>query len=346
MGLSNGPEERLRRALTSGDPGALLPLIDSEDLTGLSEEKQALFRLNLLAAGASKGPMRVVHLLYPAQFKDQAPEAQLWQGAAGAISAVNGRGGIGRELLVVLPQTYEPGRLDFTLRRLKQEETNDTLSFLVVDPSGEMAKLSEDVDPGGIFTLAAPEQEPTSSSLPSLLGSPDFSQLFKSEIIESAESLLWSVGGTAPSSAQTVPAPQGAQDLDKLLEQSASENAPLVLALPGRPELSSTSQSGEVLLLAANDIHLPDLGLSLKGQALVLESSFAGNQADLVLRPRGQVSVAEARVIDACLLSTLAPDQTYQGMTIHRTQDGQLHLNQPTLYRWTPNGWTPNLESK
>lgn len=343
IGLSNGPEERLRRALTSGDPTALLPLIDSDDLTGLSEEKQALFRLNLLAAGASKGPMRVVHLLYPAEFKDQTSESQLWQGAAGALSAVNGQGGLGRELLVVLPQPYDKDRLDFTLRRIREEESSDKRSFLVVDPAGEMSQVSEK---SGIFTLTAPDQEPTPNSLPSMLDKPDFARLFDSDALSKAESLLWSIDGDPPSSGESVPTPKTAQDLEKLLERSQSDNVPLVLALPSRPELSTTSQAGKVLLLAANDIHLPPLGLSLSGEALVLESSFSGSKADLALQPRGQVSVAEARVIDACILSTLTPDQTYQGMTIHRSEDGQLHLNQPILYRWTTNGWSPILESE
>ncbi len=345
---SANPEDKIRQALMSGDPRGLLPLLGTEELSGLAQDKQALYRLNLLAAETSSGNTRVVHLLYPDNLKDSDLENELFRGATRALAAVNAKGGLEKDFLMVLPRTYSEGQLERLINRLVTESPAGKQRILIFDPKTESARFGPETKNQAIFLLA-PKAPESPTTLPDLFSdTPDLWALFSFPQTEDTGKLLWGVPGPVPKDqAERVEVGADPKNIERLLQRAVSENGKLVLVADGL-KLDDEALAGRVLLLATKESQLPKLGPKLKGEALILGSSLRVAPVEsganpLSLSPSEALDWSEARVFDAVILSALPPDQAFSGITIARTTKKKFVPGVAVRYRWTTTGWVPVL---
>lgn len=338
---SDSPETRIRDSLLNGTPEALLTVFQSADFQDLSEEKKELYRLNLLALGSEQGPVRYLHVLVPDSFED----GPLWRVASKVVGTVNSTGGLGRELLVIIPETYQAGALAPTLSRLSKVEKNGAnRAFLVVDGSQE--KLPEDfAEP--LHRLSAAEVEGPHS----ISSEPTFEQSFQLTGLLAGDPYVWALPGNVPSTAtapeQPLSTPLAGETLKALLRQSQDMGGKLLLRAEDGGGLSGLEGKGSLLLLATSAQQLPAIGSNQTAEALVLSSPFEPSKLShgaIHLRPAEiDLSLQEARAFDALLLSALPLDKSFQGLTMIRQDDGSYSDKHLTRYSWTGKTWLPSL---
>lgn len=336
MTRGNNPEDRLRESLLAGDPEALLPLFQSSEFQGLSKEKQELFRLNLLAAGSAEGNLRVVHLLLPERL--ETPE--LWQVSSAALSAINGGGGLGNKLYVVVPKTYQENSLAATVDTLAREGKNDT--FLIL--GGENEPWPESAPADAVFF--SPTELAGRQTVQSLSSSP-YQQLFGISLDASSEPTVWGIPGEAPEAA--IPGQTPATSLpDKtalteLLNQANNSSGRLALLANDAAQLGELDTRGQVLILATSADELPPLGPNQQGSAQVLTSPFEAVAPGAVrLQPQTELNPEQARLFDAVVLSATPKDKAFHGLTITRTPQGEFQAKTPTTYKWNQGVWLPS----
>lgn len=341
---AENPEDELRKSLLEGRPEALLPLLQSQDFKELSAAKQELFRLNLLAAGSAEGKLRLIHVLVP-EGQDQ---EQTWKVAAGAVSAINGAGGMKGQLFAILPQTYAPDSLSRVLSKLSKQESSLQDSFLVLGAQGQ--PLPESMPPQTLLLLDQ-AQESLKSVPPLNREAVDFLNLFGLTLDASSPPTVWALPGKPPASALKAEVDPGKlpdqEVVAALLQQArAAAGRVLMLAEAGQAkELGNTP--GEILLLSSTADELPSLGPDVKGTALVLSSPFERPQAGaLSVRPTvpAHFDLAQARLYDALLLCAIEPNQPFSGLTLTRQADGKIKNKVPTRYRWMDGSWLPQPE--
>lgn len=336
-------DDLLRDALLNGKPEALLPLFQSSEFKELSEEKQELFRLNMLAAGSHDGrPLKMVHILVP----EGADESHIWQTATQVVEAANARGGVNRELLVIVPKTFKSGGLELALTRLiKTEQTDVAAGFLVL--GGENETFTEPAPQNLIFL--SPSGEFDSSHIQNLESSQtDFERLFDLNLDSSSPPTVWGLPGPVPTQGIKPEATAfDKESLEKLLQQSETAGGRLALLAEDGKELSSLNAKGEVLLLAVTPRSLPDLAPNLKGSALVLSSPFEPDlfPGSIHMIPKGPraFSFPEARLFDALLLAAVSKETPFEGMTMTRDSQGEVSPKKPMLYKWNGDHWLPSL---
>lgn len=336
-------EDLLRDALLNGKPEALLPLFQSSEFKELSQEKQELFRLNMLAAGSHDDrPLKMVHILVP----EGADKSHIWQTATQVVETANARGGVNRELLVVVPKTFKPGGLELALKKLIGTEQSDVVAgFLVL--GGENETFTEPAPQNLIFLT--PSEKTDSSHLQDLESSQtDYQKLFALNLDSSSPPTVWGLPGPLPTQGIKPEALDFSKEsLEKLLQQSEAAGGRLALLAQDGKELSALKTPGQVLLLAVTPKSLPDLASNQKGSALVLSSPF---EPDLLpgsvhLLPNGAraFSFPEARLFDALLLAAVPREISVEGMTLTRNSQGEIAPKKPMLYKWNGDHWLPSL---
>ncbi len=327
-----GSEEAIRQLLLSGDPSKLLPLSSEARLSELTESKQPLYRLNLLAAAiSSPGAPKMVHLLYPDSLVDGPRENQLFIGAGQAVAAINGQGGIDKHLLVVLPRPYSPRSLNSTLKSLAESPSAGGQKVIVVDSDSAVANLPASASLKPDFVISAP---PLDHQTWLLEGKGDLSGLFS---LKADGKLLWAAPPPVPAKAEKVEYSGSPENFEQLLSRSEGENATLVLEAERVPDSQSTN-SGRLLLLAIGTSKLPQLGPKMKAEALVLGSPLRPSQA---LRASESMTASEAAIFDAVALTAQPTKTDYQGLTLDRTSAGKTGPASAIRYRWTSSGWIP-----
>lgn len=340
--LSNrsNPEELLRRSILSGTPETLIPLLESEEFQQLSEEKQELFRINMLAAGTTTGPLKMVHLLTP----EGTDPARTWEIAALSVRTANSMGGLQKELLVVVPQTYQPGLLEQKLSNLRDSKATEIKqSFLVLSPENESlpATLPDD-------TLVLSKDLDSVENLSRLRESDlDLARLFQLKLDSSSDPTVWGIPGKVPEGALKADAGLDSmteKTVEKLIQQAGKAGGRVILSAEHGDLLTEVEESGKVLLLAATPDQLGELPPQLQGEALVLSSPFerVENQDTVQLRPSTQtpLKLPEARIFDAIILSALPLTTPFSGLTVKREQ-GEYEAKRPTRYRWSKSTWLP-----
>lgn len=325
-----GSEEAIRQLLLSGDPSQLLPPSSEARLSELTESKQPLYRLNLLAAAISPDSPKMVHLLYPDTLVDSPRENQLFLGAGRAVAAINGQGGIDKQLVVVLPRPYSPRSLNSTLKSLTESPSASGQKIIVVDSDSAVAGLPASAPVKPDFVIPAPPNDN-----PWMLdGKGDLGHLFG---LKPDGKLLWAAGGPIPAKAEKVEFSDSPESFEQLLSRSESENATIVLEAERVPDSQSPS-SGRLLLLAVGTSKLPQLGAKVKAEALVLGSPLRPSRA---LSATESMSASEAAIFDAVALTAQPPKTDYKGLTLVRTSAGKTGPASAIRYRWTPSGWIP-----
>lgn len=360
-GRANSPESGIDSALSiflkQGDPQSLLALLGSGGLEGLSKGKQDLYRLNLLAAqvparDAGGGEPRypgVVHLLYPEELMNTEDEEALFRGAARAVAAINGGGGLDKQLLIVLPKSYVRGSLDTAIGGLTSEPLpKGGQSILIFDPNSETPALSPESRARKPLLVLGPGDPgqglPWISSLPS---GKETGLLFPNASAQGAGKLLWAAGEPPAGKVEKVDFANTADSLNRLLERSAAEEATVVVEAARLKDLEGISEQGRLLLLALGPEQLPALGPKAKAEALVLGSPLrASSGSALAPSPSTGLSPEEARLFDAVLLAAKVGDNAYSGITLNRAPDGKDQPGGVVRYRWTPTGWVPSLPDK
>jgi serine/threonine-protein kinase len=352
-GSNSGPEEAINKALMDGDPRKLLPLFGNGTLAGLSQDKQALYRLNLLAAEISPPDPSlrpgILHLLYPEEMVGTPEEESLFRASAQALGAINGSGGVGKQLLIVLPRSYASGSLDGAIARLASEKASGGQRLLILDPNSEAAQLSP--ESLGLKPMVLGDSAPP--TVPSLAwrAGQEPALLFSWKKVEGK--LLWAAAGAPPTSlkAQKVELADGAEGLSRLLQRSASEQAVLVVEAERLAGQEGAGAEGRLLLLAAGPASLPKLAPGAKAEALVLGSPV--RQADpsapvggLFPSPSGGLSWSQGRLFDAVALSAKPASMDYSGITVTRPAEGKDLPGLAVRYRWTASGWVPSLQNK
>jgi len=340
----DNPEDRLRDSLMSGSPEALLPLFQSPDFKELSKEKQELFRLNLLALSSNQGPLKILHVLTP----EGQDAKDLWRVAAQVVKTVNGNGGLERELLVVVPESYKPGSLEQTLQKLKKQD-NSSLSqaFLVVD--GEREAVPADA-PANLLFLA-PNESPDRNTVPDLSSdSVNYEKVYG--IGPQSTPTVWALPGPVPTQAiasdTPLTQPLSSELLEKLFDQANEAGGRVIMLAEDGEALSNSESTGDVLLLSPTPASLPDLGKNLQGRAALLASPFEQFDESNSVHPRPlestELNLGEARIFDAIVLATLPVEETFQGLTLTRPSSGSYQAKTPTYYRWDGSHWLPDLE--
>ena len=330
-GEQGNSEETIRQLLLSGDPSKLLPLSSETRLSELTESKQPLYRLNLLSAAISPTPPLVIHLLYPDSLVGGPREEELFTGAARALAALNGQGGVEKRLLVVLPRSYSPRRLDSVFENLASSPTPNDQKILVVDADSAVANLPGDLALKPSFVMPSPPAE----GLPWVLeGKGDLASLFG---LNSDGKLLWAAAGAEPNKAERVEFQDSAESLTTLLNRSESENATLVVEASRVPK-DAPASGGKLLLLAVGTSDLPSFQGKVKAEALVLGSPLRPASA---LGSAQAMTVSQAATFDALALTSLPSQVDYQGVTLDRLSGGKQATAAAVRYRWTPSGWIP-----
>jgi serine/threonine protein kinase len=342
----DNPEDRLRDSLMSGSPEALLPLFQSSDFKKLSEEKQELFRLNLLAAGSNQGPLKVLHILVP----EGRDAKEIWKVSAQVVRTVNSRGGLGRELLIVVPEQYQPGTLAKTISQLLAgPEETVSQSFLILD--GENEALPQNGIPELLFLSQKPLNDRSSIVLLTSSGV-TYEELFEVALDASAPPSVWAIPGPVPSQAMDsvskIVLPFSEELLKELFHQAKEAGGRVIMLAENASPLSDTSAEGEVLLLSTTPSQLPDLATGLQGRATVLSSPFEqhGDSAPLHFRPPDseQLKLEQARIFDAIVLAAIPKDRAFQGLTISRLKNGEYQPKSATHYTWSGSSWLPYLD--
>lgn len=346
-GGDSSPEDSMRKILLGGDPSALLPLLTNGGLDKLSEDKKALYRLNLLVANIQDpaAPARIVHLFYPADLVGTPAEEGLFRGAARATAAANSSGGVDKKLLIVLPRTFEAGQLDDAIAELTSEkEPEGGQRFLVVDPASESAALGPEQKSLPVFVLGQAEGTAGLSKLEEGKG---LDAVFSLDKLEPAK-LLWAAAGEPPtgSKAEKVEFNDTSEGMNRLLQRAAAEQATVVVEAGRVAKLQGLAAEGRLLLLGVGADSLPELPPGVKAEAVVLGSplreTLAGSNS-FVFSPSDGLDLAQARVFDAVLLTGLW-DKGYSGITVTRAPDGKDSPGLTVRYRWTASGWVPALE--
>ena len=327
------PEEAIRRLLLSGDPNRLLPLSSQTRLSELTENKQPLYRLNLLAAAISKTPT-VVHLLYPESLAHGPREAELLDGAGRALSAINGQGGVEKNLLVVLPRTYPPDGLSATLNNLVDPASSLQQKVIVVEGGSASASLSAESPLQPDFIIPAP---PDAGQAWSVSNPQGLDELFQ---LDADEPSLWAAGPPAPAKSEKVDFDGTAQSLEQLMARSQASKMVLVVEADRLPESLSTA-TGRLLLLAVGTSDLPQLGPKVQAEAVVLGSPLRPSRA---LPIEQGMSVSQAFIFDAVALTVLAPGKPYLGLTLNQSADGKQGPAEVYRYRWSSSAWIPISE--
>lgn len=360
QGRQNSPESGIDHALgqflKQGDPHTLLALLGNGGLEGMSQEKQDLYRLNLLAAqipardgaGEPRYP-GVVHLLYPEEMANSDSENALFHGAARALSAVNGGGGLDKQLLIVMPKTYAPGSLDSAIGALTAEPLpKGGQSILILDPMGETASLSaESRAQQPLLVLGSSDPGQGLNWLSSLPAGKESSILFPNASAKDAGKLLWAAGEPPAGKVEKVEFANTADSLNRLLARSAAEEATVVVEAARLKNLEGLNAEGRLLLLALGPDQLPPLNPKARAEALVLGSPLrTSSSSSLAPSPSSGLSPAEARLFDAVLLAAKVGDGAYSGITLNRAPDGKDQPASLIRYRWTPTGWVPSLPDR
>jgi serine/threonine protein kinase len=339
------PEDRLRQSLLAGDPTALLPLFQSSEFQEMSKEKQELFRLNLLAAGSADGNLTVVHLLLPEGQEDP----KTWQVSSAALSAINGGGGLGSNLFVIVPKTYPSNGLATTLEDLsKEKEKGAAESFLII--GGEDEPWPDTAPADALFL--------SSKELPGRLtvqqlATDSYEELFAIDLDTNSPPTVWAIPGAVPTTAiesQTAVSKLPDKNaIAEMVEQANNLSGRLALLARDAQQLDEIDAQGEVLLLAISADELVPLGPNQTGTARVLSSPFedvAPRSVRLQLQPRANLTPDQARLFDALILSATPKNRTFHGLTIRRTPQGESLEKTPTVYRWDQGAWLPSTDEK
>lgn len=340
------PEFKLRQALLSGSSESLLPLLQSADFKSLSAEKQELFRQDLLAALANKGNLRVVTILAP----EETENPELWKSAASAVQMVNSNGGLGQELLVVVPDYYSQGTLAEKIQRLSSQQEKTPQNILVVGASQE--NLSSEQSTGENFVFYGLEQQSGKNVIPSLpVDSESLTKLFDMHFGAESPPTVWGIPGTAPSdtlgSDLPLTPPLNEEMLKSLVAQAQAANGLLILLADQAREINRIQGPGKVVLLALSPPQLPEPGPGLDARARVLSSPFEApptKDAYHANLPGDEaMTLDQARLFDAIIMASLPKGMAYQGITLARNKDGAFENKGYVPYRWTGKSWLPAL---
>ena len=356
----NSPESKISTAINSavkqGDPKALLALFGNGALEGLSQHKQDLYRLNLLAAqvppqeagGGEPRYPRMVHLLYPEELVGKDQEDSLFHGAARALAAVNGGGGLDKRLLIVLPKPFSHGSLDATIAELTAEPLpKGGQRIMIYDPNSETPRLSAQ-SRAHKFLMVLGTSDPGQglswlSILPEGKGA---GLLFPNASAKDSGKLLWAAGEPPAGKVEKVDFANTADSLNRLLQRSAVEEATVVVEASRLKGLEGLNEEGRLLLLALGPDQLPPLDPQAKAEALVLGSPLrASSGSTLTFSPSAGLTAAEARVFDAVVLGEV-DDAAYSGITLNRASQDKDQPGTTIRYRWSPTGWVPILPDK
>jgi hypothetical protein len=303
-----------------------------------------LFRLNLLAAGSAGDDLRVIHILLP----ESDDEPSVWEVSSAALGAINGSGGLGNKLCVIVPKTYPKEGLAGTLESLLTEDQGRYAddSFLVV--GGQNETLPENA-PESILFLS-PGDIPGRKTIAELTDE-SLADLFSLRLDTSSEPTVWGLPGPVPPSALqsevTVSSQPDKETLTKLLTQASTAGGRLALSASHSSLLRETGKAGKVLILATTAEELQALGQDQEGRAVVLSSPFESVSPGAVrLQPQQPLSPSEARLFDALILSATQPTQAVHGLTLRRNSKGELEKKSPTNYRWNNGSWLPSFEGE
>lgn len=341
--------EAVFEAGKTGNPQGLLALLGNAQMSALSQDKQALYRLNILAAEVAPQdfPPGIVHLLYPEELVGGPEEEKVFSSAASAVAAVNGSGGLDKQLLIVLPRAYSQGSLDSLIAKLSVQESKGGQRILILAQGAQTVTLSPESQ--GQTLLVVGEKDPGDGVpwLPSLPADRLMGSLFPTAApAKGSSKLLWAAGQPpAGSKAEKVEFSDSADSLNRLLQRSAAEEATVVVEASRLKDLEGLSQEGRLLLLAIGAETLPELAPGAKAEALVLGSPLReATSSDLCLSPSTGLSPAQARIFDAVLLlATMRTDVGYTGITLTRLPKGKDQPGTPARYRWMASGWVPAL---
>ncbi len=337
--------QAIDRWLREGNPDGLLQLLGSSRISQLPPQRQPLYRLNLLAAEVSETPS-VVHLLYPEGLAGGAAEEGIFTAAARAVAAVNSGGGLNKQLLIVLPRSYAPDRLNRVVSELATEPLpKGGQRLLIVDAGGEAAKLDQESLAQKPFVLG--EAVSGESGLPPLPAGKEAAALFPGG--ENAGRWLWAAEGEAPKGAEKVEFAGNSDSLKRLLGRSAQEQAVVVLEASRLDGIEGAGSEGRLLLLAVGESSLPTLAPGAKAEALVLGSPLRASApgvsaANLCPSPSSALLPAQARLFDALVLAARDGKGGYTGLTLTRSSEGKDRAGVAVRFRWTASGWAPMLD--
>lgn len=339
----DAPEAKLRDALLTGSAAELLPLLQSAEFKELSEEKQELFRQNLLAAASKRGPVRVVNLVLP----QESDSPDLWRAAGQAVQAVNGNGGIDGSLVAVIPEYYTPGTLSAKLGKILSGEQSLEQHFLVLGAENENLELPEKLADRPLFLGEHPG---VSKFVPDLTAtSPSLEELFQLKLEDASSPVVWGISGPSPKGAvlgeHPLSPPLTTEALDGLLKQAQDQGGKVTVLAEELGPLDKIQQEGQLEILATTAEQLPSLNERVKADALVLSSPFEErNEAKahhVHLLGEETLSMRQARIFDALVLASLPDKEAYQGLTLLRGTDGKIQPKHAVTYRWTGKSWLP-----
>jgi hypothetical protein len=339
--------EAVFEAGKTGNPQGLLALLGNGQMSALSQDKQALYRLNILAAEVAPKdfPPGIVHLLYPEELAGGPEEEEIFISAASAVAAVNGNGGLDKQLLIVLPRAYSLGGLDSVIAKLSVQESKGGQRILILTKGPQAIALSPESQGQNLLVLGEKDPGDGVPWLPVLTADGLMGSLFPMATpVKGSSKLLWAAGQPpAGSKAEKVAFSDSADSLNRLLQRSAAEEATLVVEASRLNGLEGLSQEGRLLLLAIGAETLPQLAPGAKAEALVLGSPLReASGSKLSLSPSTGLNPAQARVFDAVLiLASMRADVGYDGITLTRLPKGKDQPGTPTRYRWTASGWVP-----
>lgn len=348
-GSSDAIANAIEDAFRKGDPGKLFSLLSNAQMAGLSSDKQALYHLNLLAAKVAPEaiPPQMLHVLYPESFSDKEEEA-LFRTCAVALAAINGAGGLDKQLLVVLPKPYTAGKLNATISKLSASPLpKGGQRLLVIDPAAEASQLGQETLNQPLFLVGEGLPE---AGIPHLNVSFSASHLGTMVTLPADSSLLWAATGEPPTkNAVSVNFDGSPESLKTLLQRSASEKAPLVVEASRVSGLEGTAFEGRLLLLAIGSETLPKLAPGSKADALVLGSPIRSSHpkaplSSLCLSPEQNLEPLQARYFDSIVLAASTEKLGYLGVTVTRSSDGKEQPGLPVRFRWTDSGWVPVVE--
>lgn len=344
------PEQALRAAFQKGSPQDLIALFSGTELQHLSQNKQDLYHLNLLALEAAEEnrPPVILHLLYPETLAQDNQENDLLKACTQAVSAVNGLGGLDKHLLIILPRAYPQGGGDRLLALIQKEPGRGEQRYLIYDPQAVEPLSHPLAQPHSTFILDGPSthNEKTENHLTL---EPTFSNTFV-KAKELSEKLLWAADGEGPPAYTTKVSFDGSSKaLKALLEQASKEKAAVVVDALSLGEVLDIGTKGRLIILSLGTSNLPQLPKGFQAQALVLGSPLRqalpeALNAKEVLTPTGPFNPAQARLIDAVFLACWKQELgDYIGLTLTRSLQGVDRQPLIMTYSWTSSGWVPKL---
>ncbi len=351
--MRHSPEQKLRDALITGDPSTLMAELQGSGSKDLSASQQTLYGLNLLALEARENENLLVQILYPVEWQNTQSEEEIWRGAAGAVSALNGQGGVDRRLLTCLPQAYSAEQLPLILKEAATSWAENPEAIRVLVLSEETPANPEDLPPGfsPIWLKLDSQTSELSWKDQNLTLPGNFGDIMQSKAQLEPGDLHWGATtltldgwlATSPPSLEL-----SDTELERLLSEARANEKTLFLETWKPSDLNQVSASGSLLLFAVTPTHLPKLPRNLDGDALVLWSPFIKvDQESTAVQPgrEAKFGLLGAAVFDLCAILGL-DGRRYNGLLLDQ-DSGRLREGLTlTSYRWSGESWSPKNTEK